>query len=73
MERANMHGVENEGIDAERLLETLAAGDTPQGGWEPVLREVLLAYHRLHREHSRVMGQVTQILRIINPELRGWR
>lgn len=55
-------------FDAERWLERLAAGETPSDGWEPVCRDLLLAYSRLQQEHSRVMSQMVRILGIVSPE-----
>lgn len=59
--------------DIERWLDRLAAGETPHDGWEPVCRDLLLAYSRLQQEHSRVMNQMVRILRIVSPEFGGPR
>ncbi len=68
MKPVDTNGDALEPVDAERWLERLAAGETPRGGWEPVCRDLLLAYSRLQQEHSRVMSQMGRILRIVSPE-----
>ncbi|MCW2243249.1 hypothetical protein [Azospirillum canadense] len=68
MKPMDTNGDALEPINAERWLERLAAGETPRDGWEPVCRDLLLAYSRLQREHSRVMSQMVRILRIVSPE-----